>query len=95
MNLRKRIYFGTSGFLVLLALTAIAYHPASSSPHNVTSALMVFIFPAGFALAWFVEQTLEKNLKHKMIVRIVVGIIGVFWLYLAVTFFGLIPATLP
>jgi hypothetical protein len=91
MNLRKRIYFGASGFLVLLALAALAYRPVSSPVHNVTTALMVFLFPAGFALAWFVEQSLENNLKHKVLVRIVVGIIGLFWLYLAIKFFTLIP----
>ena len=53
---------------------------------------MVFLFPAGFALAWFVEQSLEKKLKHRTLVRVVVGIIGLLWLYLAITFFGLLPA---
>ena len=82
MDVRKRTYFGTAGFIVLLAVGAVAY-PAA---HNATSALMVFLFPAGFALAWFVEQSLEENLKHRTTVRVVVALIGLFWLYLFINF---------
>ncbi len=92
MDIRTRIYFGTSGFLVLLALATIAYRPASSPTYNATTALMVFLFPAGFALAWFVEQSLEGNLKYRTLVRVVVGFLGLYWLYLAIHFFGLMPA---
>ena len=91
-RLRKKIYFGVSGFLVLLAFAALTYRPASSPVHNITTALMVFLFPAGFALVWFVEQSLEKNLKHRTLVRVVVGFVGLLWLYLATQFFTLVPA---
>jgi hypothetical protein len=82
MTHRETIYFGTSGFIIFLALASTTAPTA-----RYTGVPFIFLFPAGTALAWFVEQSLEIVLKLRILIWSCLGLSGLLWANLAVAFF--------
>ncbi len=95
MDIRRNIYIGTSGLMVLIALTIVTCRTcaitmptsAAGSISPYFSVPFIFLFPAGLALTWFVEQSMVVHFKHRVLVWIPMGLAGLLWAYLAVNFF--------
>lgn len=91
MDHRKTIYYGVSGVLVFLALATIAFWlvsvPATDHIARYTGVPFIFLFPAGIALTWFVEQSLEIGLIRRILIGSCLGLSGLLWAYLAYLFF--------
>ncbi|NNJ70547.1 MAG: hypothetical protein HKP10_04580 [Kiritimatiellales bacterium] len=96
MDIRKSIYITTSALMVLIALAIVTcrvcttYFPASAWAGAISpyfSVPFIFLFPAGLALTWFVEQSMTVHFKHRILVWIPMGLAGLLWAYLAVNLF--------
>ena len=95
MDIRRTIYFGVSGLLLFLALATITYwmvslYTASAAATRFAPYItvpMIFLFPAGVALTWFVGQSLEMNRTLRRLVWSALGLSGLVWAYLSTVFF--------
>jgi hypothetical protein len=95
MDIRQKIYFGTSGVLVVLALAIlvcwiVSINSATSVASRIAPFLTVpfiFLFPAGIALTWFVEQSMEIHRKLRILVWSLMGLAALLWAYWSIVFF--------
>jgi hypothetical protein len=95
MSPRAKIYIITSGFFVCWAAAIIVHrmllvHTPTATLHAIRPYLIVpyvFLYPAGFALTWFVEQSMKVHFKHRVLVWIPMACAGGLYLSLAIMFF--------
>lgn len=94
-GIRPKIYIGASGLFVLLALvicinrTVLFFDPLSPVARIAPyiSVPFIFLYPVGFVLTWFVEQSMKVHFKHRILVWLPMAFAGFLYLYMAVNFF--------
>ncbi|QBG46266.1 hypothetical protein EGM51_02170 [Verrucomicrobia bacterium S94] len=90
-----KIYIATSGLFISWALLILIHRilliygdfRTLEELKGFLTVPYIFLYPAGFALTWFVERSMQIHFKHRILVWIPMACAGGLYLTLAVIFF--------